>query len=89
MIRLKDLKPGTIIEQGGERLLLVEHAPSRYGDDIPYIVEDEGDDAEGPSMNYAKQRWLVELPNGFRTHRHIEYFHSRGYLRFSMDGDGL
>jgi hypothetical protein len=90
MLRLRDLREGAKVEQNGEVMTLISRSPSRWGDDIPYVVdelEEYSDDYEPASINHSKQRWLVQMEDGFRTHRYIEYLHSKGHLRVKNEDD--
>lgn len=81
MIRKKHLKEGATVEQDGERMTLIKHAPSWRADDIPYCT---GEVNDGRPVNFSYQRWLVDI-NGFHTHRHIHYFHSIKHLSANCD----
>ena len=89
MLRLKDIKPGLIVCNEGECYELIEHSPSWRDDNVPWVAQETGgdDDTDGVIVNHAKQRWLVELPDGFRTHRYIEYRHSVGHIKLKNDDD--
>lgn len=75
MLRKRQIKEGRVIRFRGEQMLLIKHDPSWRIDGIPYIYSEE----EDGNINFKSERWLVEI-DGFRTHRYIHFFHSRGDL---------
>jgi hypothetical protein len=80
-LKKKDLHEGAVVSLEGEDVVLIKRSPSWRDDDIPYLVHEyEREDKPPILINYAKQRWLVEYEDGFRTHRYIEYFYSRGMI---------
>lgn len=78
MLKRKDVKAGKTIKFNGETLTLIQHEPSlSRSDRMPYIHEERED---GVIINATSERWLVTLPDGFRTHRYIHFYHSKGEI---------
>lgn len=72
----KELYPGLVVEQNGERFTLIRREQSWREDDTPICV---GSLSNERQIVHAKQRWLVDI-DGFRTHRYVEYYVGRGHI---------
>jgi hypothetical protein len=80
MVKHRELKPGKIITQDNETFTLIRYDPSWRGDPLPWIDASEIDDEDEFFINESSKRWLVELPDGFKTHRYIRYMHSKNLI---------
>ena len=87
----EDVQPGKKITLPSGEVTLVRKEAGNM-DHIPYIKKESDNPVQAPTCYiWTKERWLVEYPDGFRTHRYIDFFlfirtqHPSGVFRSEFD----